>query len=284
VELLRLEAHQVESDVTVLDGAPVLRLRGNLLPLVDFADVLGVEKSEKAEGEIGIMNIAVLQTDDTPFGLVVDGVVDTQEIVVKPLGKQVKSVNIFSGATIMGDGRVALIVDVAGIGKLGRILREVTSDHGARVEEKEVDTGEGTKQTLLIVQVGDSGRVALPLQTIDRLEEFDPSVVEWAGGQPVVQYRGFIMPLIWLSSAVGVAPGGESSETYQVVVHTMNGRSVGVVVDAILDITEERVKIDAYSARLGVLGSSVISEKVTEVVDLSVIIGEFVPETESLGV
>jgi two-component system chemotaxis sensor kinase CheA len=282
LELLRLEKEQIRKEVSVLDGVPVYRLRGNLLPLVDLAEVLGTANGED-RWQQDSLNIIVIQAENTPFGLVVDGVVDTQEIVVKPLGKQVKSVATFSGATIMGDGRVALIVDVAGIARRGKVLRS-NREHGSQVAAATQADEVGERQTLLLVQVGDAGRVALPLQSIDRLEEFRSDSIEWAGAQPVVQYRGNIMPLLWLSQAVGVAPKSEPDELYQVVVHTEGSRSVGVVVDAILDITEERVTLDQYSARLGVLGSAVISEKVTEVVDLSIVIGDFLGEVTGIGV
>jgi two-component system chemotaxis sensor kinase CheA len=282
LELLRLEREQIDTDVSVLDGTPVYRLRGHLLPLVDLADVLGIGGSERPWSKESL-NIVVLQAEETQFGLVVDGVVDTQEIVVKPLGRQVKAVSTFSGATIMGDGRVALIVDVAGVAHLGRVLR-ATRDNESRSSVSSQVEDRGEKQTLLLVQVGDSGRVAVPLQSIDRLEEFRANSVEWAGGQPVVQYRGTIMPLLWLSSAVGLSSASDPGETYQVVVHSENSRSVGVVVDAILDITEQRVTLDQYAARLGVLGSAVISDRVTEVVDLSVIIGDFLSDLIGIGV
>ncbi|MGC8464396.1 MAG: chemotaxis protein CheA [Acidimicrobiales bacterium] len=282
LELLRLEREQIDADVSVLDGAPVYRLRGHLLPLVDLAEVLGISDGEHPWTKESL-NIVVLQAEETQFGLVVDGVVDTQEIVVKPLGRQVKAVTTFSGATIMGDGRVALIVDVAGVAHLGRVLRSARDTESKTTVTRQVeDLGE--KQTLLLVQVGDSGRVAVPLQSIDRLEEFRADAVEWAGGQPVVQYRNTIMPLLWLSTAVGLTSASDPGETYQVVVHSANSRSVGVVVDAILDITEQRVTLDHYAARLGVLGSAVISDRVTEVVDLSVIIGDFLSDLVGIGV
>lgn len=282
LELLRIEGEQIATDISHLDGVPVYRLRGNLLPLVSLAEVLGV-RHVQAAFEAEALNIVVIQTENVPFGLVVDGVVDTQEIVVKPLGRQVKGVSTFSGATIMGDGRVALIVDVSGVARLGRVLRDGREHNDGVSLFSQVDDSKD-RQTLLLVQVGEAGRVAVALGSIDRLEEFRPSSVEWAGSQPVVQYRGNIMPLLWLSSALGVGSQENLGSVLPVVVHSRGSKSVGIVVESILDIAEEVVNLDVSSSRLGVLGSAVILGCVTEVVDLSVIVEDFLSETVGVGV
>ncbi len=281
VELVRLEAEQAKVDIDAVDGAPVCRLRGHLLPLVKLSEVLKLE-SELVEDE-GATNIVVLQADHRQFGLVVDHVVDTEEIVVKPLGKQIKSVNTFAGATIMGDGRVALILDVMGVAKAGHVVSESLDSRSGSVSESRGDYV-ADKEALLLLGLGHSARVAVPLASVDRLEEFETDSLEWAGSQPVVQYRNGIMPLLWLASALGVDAGDASDSKLQVVVHSSLGRSVGIVVGSILDITEEQVTLDPYGSRDAIRGSAVIQGKVTDVVDLTPLVEAVVGELVGVGV
>ncbi len=283
VELIRLDEDQITKSISVIDGRAVLRLRGKLVPLIDLGSLLKARSANDVH-LLDSINVVVVQGEHGPFGISVDGVVDTQEIVVKPLSKQVKDVGVFSGATIMGDGRVALILDIGGVSSAGALDGSESHAVGPKENGLEEDGGHDSK-TLLVVKAGDNSRLAIALESIDRLEEFAVDDVEWAGGSPVVQYRGAIMPLLWLSSALGSIPSSnEGPPTYQVVVHSVGSRSVGVVVDAILDITEVSVKIDPYTARLGVLGSTVIAQKVTEIVDLSVIVESFLSSYEGIGV
>jgi two-component system, chemotaxis family, sensor kinase CheA len=206
---------------------------------------------------------------------VVDRINDTEEIVVKPLGKQLKSISCFAGATIMGDGRVALILDVLGLAQHARVLSEVrerviTADTEAESEE----AGSG-RQTLLLFDAGSCSRMAIPLSTVARLEEFPRANIERAGGRQVVQYRGQILPLIRVAEYVA---GGarhalsEDSEKLQVVVYSEAGRSVGLVVDHINDIVEETLVIKSDAVRQGILGSAVVQRRVTDLLDISAII------------
>lgn len=278
VELIRLDGEQVSRSISVIDGRAVLRLRGNLVPLIELAEILNViEKSDLRK--LDPINIVIVQTEHGPFGLFVDSVVDTQEIVVKPLGRQVKNVGVFSGATIMGDGRVALILDVSGLAEAAA-LSSNDSTVSARNNDVKSDQDEGRYDTFLVVKAGANSRYAISLSGIDRLEEFDQGQIEWTANAPVVQYRNRIMPLLWLASALGSSMSEEYPTCYQVVVHSSGARSVGVVVDEILDITEVKVTVDPYSARLGVLGSAVISGRVTEIVDLSIVVDSFLADYE----
>jgi two-component system, chemotaxis family, sensor kinase CheA len=214
----------------------------------------------------------VLQAEDRQFGLVVDGINDTQEIVVKPLGKQLKGTNVYAGATIMGDGRVALILDVLGIGQRAGVLaesREQTRDVIARKEQAETE-----QQRLLLFRAGSFERLAIPLSLVARLEEFPLSSLEHAGGRQVVQYRDRILPLIPLrvvleAEAAGVGP---AADPVQVIVFNDGDRSVGVLVDQILDVTQEAVTGRQKSARKGLLGSGVVGKRVADFLDLNYVL------------
>ncbi|CAG4933729.1 chemotaxis protein CheA [Acidithrix sp. C25] len=269
VELVRLERDQAKVDIDSVYGAPVCRLRGNLLPLVYLCDLMHTS-TKKIEDDA--VNVVVLQADERQFGLVVDNVVDTEEIVVKPLGKQVKNVDVYAGATIMGDGRVALILDVMGIAQRSSVISEVRDRKLSELSASStLEVGE--RQTLLLLGVGDSYRVAVPLSSVDRLEEFPSDALEWAGDNQVVQYRDAIMPLIWLSSTLGVPSATEvDSASIQVVVHSGHGRRVGVVVDRILDIVAVNMNLEKCSIKSQVIGSTVINDRVTDIVNVDEIV------------
>jgi two-component system chemotaxis sensor kinase CheA len=236
---------------------------------------------ERQTADRGVVNIVVLQADDRQFGLVVDEINDTEEIVVKPLGKQIKGISTFAGATIMGDGGVALILDVLGLAQRANVVSEIR-ERAVVEKAAEAEGRHDDGESLLLLRGPDDGRMAMPLSLVARLEEFNRSSVERAEGRHVVQYRGQILPLIHLSSAlperrqqprssVPSEPGGEH-EKIQVVVYTDQGRSVGLVVDRILDIAQERVKVQKHTGRQGTLGSLVVQGRVTELLDVKGII------------
>ena len=212
----------------------------------------------------------VLQADDQRFGMIVDRISDTEEIVVKPLSKQLKGVSAFAGATIMGDGKVALILDIVGIAQRSRVVSEVRQRlRGETVVAAQAST-EG-RQMLLLFGLGTDRRVAMPLSIVSRLEEIPAAMVERAGGVEVVQYRGEIMPLIRLSRLLG-ATECEPREPMQVVVHSDGRRSVGLVVDNILDIVEETLTVQHTAGRGAVYGSAVIQQRVTDLLDVEALV------------
>jgi chemotaxis protein histidine kinase CheA len=227
------------------------------------------------------VKIVVLQADDHHFGLIVDEINDTEEIVVKPLGKQLKGISTFAGATIMGDGQVALILDVLGLAQRANVVSEIR-DRAVGEKAAETESQHDDGESLLLLRGPDDGRMAMPLSLVARLEEFSRGSVERAEGRYVVQYRGQILPLIHLSSALperreqprslkSSEPGAEN-EKIQVVVYTDQGRSVGLVVDRILDIAQEKVADQKHSGRQGTLGSVVVQGRVTELLDVKGII------------
>jgi two-component system chemotaxis sensor kinase CheA len=268
-------------------GAPVYRLRGQLLPLAYLDRELGLREAGAQAATLSAFNIIVLQADDCQFGLVVDEITDTEEIIVKPLGKQLKGLSVYSGATIMGDGRVALILDVPGLAKHAKViaeLRESNRDGKNGAHKEDAVTG---RQTLLPVQNGSDVRMAIPLALVARLEEFPQTSVEHAGGQEVMQYRGQIMPLLRLRRILegsGTLPAGEPGDgPMQVVVYSEAGRSVGLVVDHIVDIVEEKLTVENPARRPGVLGSSVIQQRVTDLLDVPAIVQGAIPGFAETG-
>jgi two-component system chemotaxis sensor kinase CheA len=269
LELVRLEGEEAKKGIERVHGALVYRLRGNLLPLVFLDHELNSERSTKGT-ERDTINIVVLQADDRQFGLVVEGINDMEEIVVKPLGKLLKGIPVFAGATIMGDGKLALILDVLGIAQRAGVISEVRdrvlTELAGKSEEKHSVT-----QPLLLLGVGKDRRAAIPLSKVARLEEIPAADIERAGNQEVVQYRNQILPLIRLGNVLG--DGGEvAKDPMQVVVCSEQGRTVGLVVDRIIDIVDTSIEVQRATQRQGVVASAVIQKRVTDLLDVHGII------------
>ena len=201
LELVRLEGKTDLNLIASVHGTPVVHHRGRLLPLVYLNRVLGIPlRHQEAQGE-EVVSIVVVQAENRQMGLVVDHIRDTQEIVVKPLGRQLKGLTCYVGATIMGDGLPALILDVAGLARLGGLMGQ------SRLQEADADGVEeneaaGRMQKLLLFRAGRFDRLAVPLSLVARLEEVEGERVERAAGRTVLHYRGDILPLVSLRSVL----------------------------------------------------------------------------------
>jgi two-component system chemotaxis sensor kinase CheA len=294
LELVRLESDQAQRGVENIQGAPVYRLRGKLLPLVYLNQQLGLDVRRTASETAGdTLSIIVLQADDRQFGLIVDAIHDTEEIVVKPLQKQLKGVGLFAGATIMGDGKVALILDVLALAQRARVVS------GARervlADKSGADGATGAqRESLLLFALRDGSRMGIPLSLVDRLEEFPRSALERVGSQRVVQYRDEILPLVDVASALRrcrhaermvarrvtrhkLAEQHDNGGPVQVVVYSVKNQRVGLVVDSIIDIVEEAVISRCPATRPGVRSTAVINDRVTEFLDVETIIASAMP-------
>ncbi|MGY1701295.1 chemotaxis protein CheA [Geodermatophilus sp. SYSU D00766] len=261
-ELVSLDAEKAANAVEEVGGAPVYRLRGELLPLVRLTDVLGLA-SDRHDGHVVI---AVLRSEGRRFGLVVDRVINTEEIVVKAVGGQLKAIGLYSGATVLGDGAVALILDVQALAR--RALRtETTERQEAREAAARTAAVETERQRMLLAAIGEGRRVAIPLDTVTRLEQVRADAVERVGNREVVQYRGAILPIVRLDRHLG-AYGGSDREVLEVIVYSDHGRSVAIVVEEILDIVDGGAAVRSDIDDLGLLGSAVLGDRVTELLDV----------------
>ncbi|WP_255733385.1 chemotaxis protein CheA [Cellulomonas sp. ACRRI] len=260
LELVALDSQRSESGIEHIHEAAVYRLRGELLPLVSLSEVLEVG-GERPENAV----IAVVQSDQQRFGLLVDRVLNTEEIVVKPLSARLKAIGAYSGATVLGDGHVALILDVQAIarralaGELDVAARDAHDNAAANAVR---DT-----QQVLVVGIGGGRQVAMPLASVARLEHVQADQVEYVGGREVVQYRGTILPLARLDRILG-AYGSEESSELLLVVYSRAGRSVGLVVKEIVDIVDDDSARHSDIEDAGLVGSTVLGEKVTELLDV----------------
>ncbi len=274
LQLIRLEGPQVKAKVEMVLGAPVFNLRGKLLPLVSLNKQLEQDTRVFAANKEDVLNIVVLQADDQQFGLVVDQINDTEEIVVKPLSEQLKGLKAYAGATILGDGKVALILDILGLAEKSRVITDQSDRHRSTV--RSADNADGScLESLLLFGTGGNGRLALPLRQVERLEKFPSGTMEKSGEFHVVQYRGEVMPLIHVSQIVPHACAEPEIEgSLNVVVYSHQGGRVGLVVESILDIVYVEMNAQDMIGTEPILGSVLVEEKVTDVINVERILGE----------
>lgn len=274
LELVRLEGEAAMRKIETIHNAPVYRLRGDLLPLVYLHEQLHVNRRQKRED---VVNIVVLRADDRSFGLVVDGIHDTEEIVVKPLSKQLKGLAVFAGATIMGDGKVALILDVLGVAQKSGVIGETRDGSTANVEEENADLATPTRR-LLVCGIGGHGQIAIPLDAVNRLEDISASRIERSNNREVIQYRGQIMPIVRVNRLLGVESGAietarmAASGMLKVVVHSVGDDRIGLVVDKIIDIVTTNVNDISESHERGMVGTLVVQGRVTDLVDVPLLL------------
>ena len=279
LELVRVGPAAIER----INGTPVHRLRGNLLPLIYLDRQLGTAPEGPAAAVEGPTNIVVLRNGDRQFGMVVDAINDTEEIVVKPLNRQLKAVNVYAGATIMGDGKVALILDVMGLAQRSNVMAQAAEAAAGRSAEP-VKAAADDRTQLLLLRVAGGRRMAVPLSAVARLEVFARADVELAGGTPAVQYRKQIMPLVDVAEALGgFAPTAEAGAALQTVVYSRGSRNVGLVVEQILDVVEERVDLQRGGRGRGVLGTSIIKDKITDLLDVAALVGPHLDDEAALA-
>ncbi|MEW6450525.1 MAG: hybrid sensor histidine kinase/response regulator [Pseudomonadota bacterium] len=262
IELVRVHAKSEHRIERIKDSA-VLRLRNKLLPLVHLRSLLKLDGGD-AMPEKGF--IVVTQVGAQTFGIVVDSVFHTEEIVVKPMSSKLRHIGMFSGNTILGDGSVIMIVDPNGVaqavGAAGGSTRAVHED-----TEKGADrhADAGNKVSLLVFRAGSPEPKAVPLSLVTRLEEVDCKKIELSNNRHMVQYRGHLMPLIRVNDDVHIKRDGAQP----ILVFSDTGRSMGLVVDEIVDIVEDNLNIEVGSDRAGVLGSAVIRGQATEILDVA---------------
>jgi len=265
VELVRLDPNNCARRVEWIDQAPVLRLRGKLLALFDLAKFLGFSGHATAEDAF----VVVVEADGRKFGLIVDAVLDTEEIVVKPLHRMLKALGAFAGATILGDGQVALILDIAGLARRGGMVGVRKPFEAESMIEKHELESDGSERVRLLMTRVSANRVALPLEEVTRIEEISAGSIERSGPREVLQYRGRIMPLVRISDCLGEArTSGDASDLVRVVVCQLSGTQTGLIIDEIEDIFEESVRVERFGNERCIAGSLVAGGMVADLLDL----------------
>lgn len=270
VELVRAKAES-EARIERINDTPVLRLRSKLLPLVYLDELLLLNKNRQPDEDGNVRPstaersesfVIVSQVGNAQFGIVVDTVFDTEEIVVKPSASMLRDITMFSGNTILGDGSVIMIIDPNGIAQC--VSREVAAqlDDAPETDNLLLDN---EKTSLLIFRAGGGEPKAVPLSLVTRLEEVAVDEVEVSDHKPVVQYRGKLMPLQKVSPEQEMRSEGRQP----ILVFTDDGRSMGLVVDEIVDVVDAHLDMDITSETSGMLGSAIVREKATEIIDVA---------------
>lgn len=332
-ELLRIPAEQVRHRIERVGNADVVRLRGNLLPLIRLAEVIEVEalytdpktgrhkpdrrksiadrRSKKSplfadeSKEIteavparerreqdphepkerrfhadSALNIVVVSTGAMKYGLVVDELNDSEEIVVKPLGRDLKKCKGYAGATIMGDGRVALILDVSNLAQMAGLMSVEATSRAAEVAQAEIEANRASqdKQALLIFRNAEDEQFAAPLNLVERIEKIKRTDVENVGGKRVIKYRGGTLPLFSIDEVATVKPLADLNNML-VIVFVVANREVGLLAMGPVDAQEINLNIDGTTLRQdGIMGSAIINDQTTLLVDIFEIVKALNPQ------
>ena len=321
-ELLRIPASQVKDRVERVGNAEVVRLRGNLLPLIRLSDVLGIERTyyDKTEEDLkadrrdrisdrrgndtelaakekdietgerepedrriaaaSALNIVVVTNGSIKYGLIVDKLLDSEEIVIKPLGKHLQSCKGYAGATIMGDGRIALILDVTNLSIMAELTSMDGSDRAAEVAHaaEELIKAKKDKQALLTFRSSESEQFAVPLNQVERIEKIKRSDIEELGGKRVMQYRGGSISLISIDDVAMVQPIADNDDLLVIVFNIAN-QIVGLLAIGPIDAQEINVTIDDITlSQTGIMGSTIIDGQTTMLVDIFEIANTLFPE------
>ncbi|MFA5904480.1 MAG: chemotaxis protein CheW [Desulfobacula sp.] len=315
-ELLRIPAAQVKEKIEKVGDAAVVRLRGELLPLLNLADMLGIEKTyndpiitdevperrqniadrrskhhiiteegvivESPDNDVefpersnadrryhaaSAINIAVVSAGAFKYGLVVDKLHDSEEIVVKPVGRHLKKCTAYAGATIMGDGKVALILDISNLAQMAELSAVSEAGQMARAAE-EAAAAIKDKAALLTFKNSDSEFFAAPLNIVERIERIETSTIEQIGNNKVVQYRGGALPLYELSQVADFKPLAPK-EQQEVIVFKIKDRELGLMVTTPIDALEVTLDIDESTLKQpSISGSMIINHHTTLLVDI----------------
>ena len=330
-ELLRISADQVKDKIETVGGAEVVRLRGNLLPLLSLAHVLGTEKiyEDTKSGEIkpdrrekianrrsvnsstfkddsppeevpdhhknisaqidrrvnpdrrfqtnSAVNIAVVSAGNFKYGLAVDKFYDSEEIVVKPMGRHLNQCHGYAGATIMGDGRVALILDVPSLARMA----ELTSLEGTdRADDlaKEIAASRKDEQSLLVFRSSEDEQFAAPLSLVERIEKVKKTDIEYLGDKKVVQYRGASLPLFAIEEVANVKPLADK-ENYGAIVFKLAGKEIGLLATPPIDALEAAIEVDDTTlTQTGIMGSFIIDDNTTLMLNIFEMVESLNPE------
>ncbi len=274
VELVRAHGDS-EHRIEKINNSRVLRLRNKLLPLVRLDDILGLSKVTPKDDDANEDNdmkengfIVVIQVGPQTFGIVVDRVYDTEEIVVKPKSNLLRNIDMFSGNTILGDGSVIMIIDPNGLAN--KISNEMSSTETEDAKEDQKSKYADQTTSLLLFKAGSDEPKAVPLSLITRLEEINIEDIEPSAGRDLVQYRGQLMPLLYIEGHETMRTSGRQP----VLVFSDDDRSMGLVVDDILDIIDTKLDIEINVPQPGILGSALIRGKATEILD----VGYYLPQ------
>ncbi len=331
-ELLRIPAAKVKERVERVGDAEVVRLRGNLLPLIRLSDVLGIERTyfdviteetredkrrniadrrsrssplfkdaekqqdeeervsedekaarsgeERRQSPSSALNIVVVSTGAMKYGLIVDRLHDSEEIVIKPLGRHLQQCRGYAGATIMGDGRIALILDVSNLARMAGLTSLEGTDRANELADaaKDAITKTRDKQALLIFSSSPEEQFGVPLNQVERVEKIKSTDIEDVGGRRVMQYRGGSLPLVSIDEVAAVQPLADQEDLLVIVFH-LAGKDIGLLAIGPIDAMEIAAEIDDITLKQpGIMGSAIINGHTTMLIDIFEIVQTVNPD------
>ncbi len=328
VELVRIPAAKVKERIEKINSAIVMRLRGELLPLIKLTDVLGIKEryftaedtgeqfldrrtltedrrqaqadktarqtdreetqssgqekrvitSDRRTSPMSAYNVLVVSVGDYHYGLIVDQVLDSEEIVVKPVGTHLRDCECYAGASVQGDGKVALILDIIGISNVMNLRTVSKSVREQALQKAERKIMKDTQSLLLACNAPDE-QVAIPLDLISRIESCKVEEIKITGGRKNIQYRGAPLPLFSIDEIADVGSPNTDSPTCYIIVFAISGKEVGIIVSEIIDIISGTYIIDEMTHKQpGIMGSTIINQEITLLLDLYGIIDTIMPE------
>lgn len=260
VELVRI-SENTQHLIEKINNSMVLKLRDKLVPLINLANFLGYVD----DIDVNDFSIVVARVNNVEFGLIVNEVFDTQEIVVKPIGRFLRDIHLFAGSTILGDGRVIIILDMGRIADRAEILK-TSVEQKQQLVSQEVSNSHQVKDdltTLLLFRAGDCAPMAVPLERVSRLEEFQSSKIEFVENRMVVQYRGCLLPI----HNIDGHEMSSANKSLSTIIFSENGRTMGLAVTEVMDIVETKIKIDSSASKRGVIGCAIVRDRATELID-----------------
>lgn len=269
-ELLRVDTEEKNHRIEVLQGQKFYRLRDQLLPLLSSHHIMHPLQNR---ADPGVFNIVVLNAEPHAYGLIVDEIKDTADIVVKPLPNFLKKGDLFSGATVMGDGSVSLIVDTQGIAQHSMFKKSGSLETSkSKIEEKKIEANaKAVEAEYLIFDLKSKTHYAIPLALVFRLEEFKSSQVEQSGDDYIVKYRGSLLHLVDTAQFLGTKLQNvlADRDNIFVIVVSKNNRYYGFVVNSIVDIVTSSNEITPQvKDQYGLLGNIILeNQKVLTIID-----------------
>lgn len=305
VEMVGLAPDEIKSRIQHVGGVAMLRLRGELVPLIELSNLFGITQTyrnsqsgvvreerrdrltdrreneeiddattelrtgvERRESVDSSVNVVIVTAGAFKYGIRVDELHESAEIVVKPLGMHFSGSSEFSGATILGDGTVALILDVDGV----RMLSGASESHQIGSEAHEQPGEESQEQdscSILIIKHAKDEMYAVPLQLVARIERFSISDLQNVGDRKAISYRGGILPLISLDGTVSSQALDVSRNEFYVIVYTVGNDEIGLMASDIRDIVEYKDTIDIRThKRAGIAGSMIVNGEILQFLDM----------------
>jgi len=266
LEMVRYNPDDESEGLEYLYGTPVFRLRERLIPLVFLSQELELRAADSWSGKS--LNIAVVQSSGVRFGLIVDEVLYMQEVVVKPIPSLLRGKSTYGGATILGDGRVALILDIEGIARSSGLSGKI-KEYQKQEDNDSLGKSSDAEHAMLLFDLEDGDRLAISVNQVERLENISRTKIQTSGTEAVIPYGDGIIKLVWIANYIEGSSHARMADSLSIIVHYSHGLPIGLVVNQIHDIVYVPDQLNILSPpQRGLLGCAIIDDQVINVIDV----------------